>query len=94
MKIPYTPEAIDDLKRLREFIEIKNPLAAQLAAISILKGINQLKTFPFLGIEVQRAPNPEMVRDLIIGNYIVRYLIHSQKINILRVWHHKEDRLK
>ena len=94
MKISYTPEAIDDLKRLREFIEIKNPLAAQLAAISILKGINQLKTFPFLGIEVQRAPNPEMVRDLIIGNYIVRYLIHSKKINILRVWHHKEDRLK
>jgi len=93
MKIAYTPESIDDLKRLREFIEVKNPLAAQRIATSILKGINQLKTFPYLGIEVQQAPNPEMVRDLIIGNYITRYLIRSKKINILRVWHHKQDRL-
>ena len=93
MKIAYTPESIDDLKRLREFIEVKNPLAAQRIATSILKGINQLKTFPYLGIEVQQAPNPEMVRDLIIGNYITRYLIRSKKIDVLRVWHHKQDRL-
>jgi toxin ParE1/3/4 len=93
MRISYTPEAIDDLRKLREFIEVKNPLAAQRVATSILKGISQLKTFPYLGVEVQQAPNPEMVRDLIIGNYIARYLIRSKKIDILRVWHHKEDRL-
>jgi len=93
MRLSYTPESIVDLKRLREFIEIKNPLAAQRVAISILKGINQLKSFPYLGVEVQQAPNPEIVRDLIIGNYAVRYLIRSKKIDILRVWHHKEDRL-
>jgi len=93
MRISYTPESIDDLKRLREFIEVKNPLAAQRVATSILKGISQLKTFPYIGVEVQQAPNPEIVRDLIIGNYIARYLIRSKKIDILRVWHHKEDRL-
>jgi len=93
MRLSYTPESIVDLKRLREFIEIKNPLAAQRVAISILKGINQLKSFPYLGVEVQQAPNPEIVRDLIIGNYVVRYLIRSKKIDILRVWHHKEERL-
>ncbi|MCK5479293.1 MAG: type II toxin-antitoxin system RelE/ParE family toxin [Methylococcales bacterium] len=93
MKISYTPESIDDLKRLREFIEVKNPLSAQHVAVSILKGISQLKQFPYLGIEVQFAPNPEMVRDLIIGNYIVRYLVRPKRIDILRVWHHKENRL-
>jgi len=93
MRLSYTPESIIDLKRLREFIEIKNPLAAQRVAISILKGINQLKSFPYLGVEVQQAPNPEIVRDLIIGNYVVRYLIRTKKIDILRVWHHKEERL-
>jgi len=93
MRISYTPESIDDLKRLREFIEVKNKLAAQRVATSILKGISQLKTFPYIGVEVQQAPNPEIVRDLIIGNYIARYLIRSKKIDILRVWHHKEDRL-
>jgi len=93
MRISYTPEAIGDLKRLREFIEVKNPLAAQRVATSILNGISQLKTFPYLGVEVQQAPNPEIVRDLIIGNYIARYLIRSKNIDILRIWHHKEDRL-
>jgi addiction module RelE/StbE family toxin len=93
MRISYTPESIDDLKRLREFIQVKNPSAAKRVATSILTGISQLKTFPYLGVEVQQAPNPEMVRDLINGNYIVRYLIRSDKIDILRVWHHKEDRL-
>lgn len=93
MKISYTPESIDDFKRLRAFIEVKNPLAAQRTATSILKGISQLKMFPYLGVEVQQAPNPEIIRDLIIGHYIARYLIRSRKIEILRVWHHREERL-
>lgn len=91
MRISYSPESIEDLRRLREFIEINNPMAAQKAAASILKGIQQLKSLPYLGVEVSQAPNPEMIRDLIIGNYIVRYLVNGEEIYILRVWHHKED---
>ena len=92
MTISYSPESIEDLKRVRQFIEEKNPAAAQRIAASILKGINQLNTFPYLGVEVQQAPNPQVVRDLILGHYIVRYLIRSNEIYILRVWHHKENR--
>ncbi|MEA3303803.1 MAG: type II toxin-antitoxin system RelE/ParE family toxin [Pseudomonadota bacterium] len=92
MRISYSPESIEDLRRLREFIDIKNPMAAQKAAASILKGIKQLKSVPYLGIEVPQAPNPEMIRDLIIGNYIVRYLVNSEEVYVLRVWHHQEDR--
>ncbi len=93
MKLLYSHEAIGDLIRLREFIAIKNPQAAQKIAGSIRKGVSQLKIFPYLGVEVELAPDPEMIRDLIIGNYIARYLIHKKQIYILRVWHHKEKRL-
>ncbi len=93
MKLSYSREAIIDLIRLREFIVTKNPEAAKKIAKSLRKGISQLKTFPYLGVEVEQAPNPEMIRDLIIGNYIARYLIHAKQIYILRVWHHKEERL-
>ena len=93
MKLSYSREAISDLIRLREFIASKNPDAAQKIAKSIRKGIAQLKTFPYLGVEVELAPDPEMIRDLIIGNYIARYLIHQKQVYILRVWHHKEERL-
>ena len=93
MKVSYSREAIGDLIRLREFVATKNPQAAQKIAGAIKKGISQLKTFPYLGVEVELAPNPEMLRDLIIGNYIARYLVHSKQIYILRIWHHKEERL-
>ena len=93
MKISYSPQSIGDLIRVREFIEIKNPYAAKKMAASISKGIAQLKIFPYLGVEVELAPTPEKIRDLIIGNYIVRYLIHAEQIYVLRVWHHKEERL-
>lgn len=93
MKLSYSHEAIADLIRLREFIATKNPEAAQNIARSIQKGITQLKTFPFLGVEVQQAPNPEMIRDLIMGHYIARYLVHAKQIYILRIWHHKEERV-
>lgn len=93
MKISYSPESISDLIRLREFIEIKNSQAAHKIALSINEGISQLKSFPFLGLEVELAPEPEKIRDLIIGNYIARYLFHSKQIYILRIWHHKEERL-
>ncbi len=93
MKLSYSPESIGDLIRLREFIKTKNPHAAQNIALSLNEGISQLKSFPFLGVEVELAPEPKKIRDLIIGNYIARYLIHSKQIYILRIWHHKEERL-
>ena len=60
MKLSYSREAIGDLIRLREFIATKNPEAAQKIAKSIRKGISQLKTFPYLGVEVEQAPNPSL----------------------------------
>jgi len=93
MIITYTPEAIRDLIRLRKFIDIKNPQAAQRIAKALRQGIQQLKTFPHIGTEVAEAPNPEIVRDLILGDYVTRYLVSSKIIHILRIWHHKGERL-
>jgi len=90
MKLLYTPEAIDDLQRLKEFIEVKNPIAARKAAINIKEGINKLIVFPKIGLPVRKAPDPETIRDLYILKYAVRYLIQNQAICILRIWHNKE----
>jgi len=91
MKISYTPEAIADLSRLREFIEIKNPVAAQRVANELLIGIDKLKVFPKMGIQASRAPQPELIRDLFVGNYTIRYLIKDGEIIVLRLWHGKEN---
>ena len=91
MRIFYSEEAIKDLIRLKEFIEVKNPIASQRASNSIKKGISQLKEFPRLGVKVESASNPDVIRDLIIGDYIARYLIAEKVLYVLRIWHHKEE---
>ncbi len=90
MKIQYSPEAINDLVRLRKFIAVNNPYAAKRVAERLISGIEKLKVFPEMGLPVQRSPEPEKVRDLFITNYTVRYLIGEDSIFILRVWHGKE----
>ena len=90
MKIRYTPESIMDLNRLREFIADKNPAAAQRVARELVLGVDKLKVFPKMGIQLARAPEPETIRDLFIGAYTVRYLLGNDEIIILRLWHGKE----
>ncbi len=92
MKTSYTPEAIDDLKRLRAFIAKHDPIAAQRIAIELLNGIEKLKVFPQMGLQVIKAPQPKLIRDLFIGSYTVRYLITQEQIVILRLWQGKEAR--
>ncbi len=94
MKLLYTREALADLVRLREFIAKDNPKTAGPVSATLVQGIARLRDFPLLGKEVPQAPDPEVVRDLILNKYVVRYLVLSSSIYILRVWHQREDRLK
>ena len=91
MRIRYTVEAISDLERLRAFVEIKNPHAARRIAAELLDGIENLVSFPELGLPVRRAPDPNVIRDLFVGNYTIRYLRKEKSIIVLRVWHEKES---
>ena len=90
MNLNFTPEAVGDLIRLREFIKEKNPIAAQRIANELLIGIEKLKVFPEIGLIVDRAPQPDLIRDLYISKYTIRYLIGDNEIVVLRMWHGKE----
>jgi plasmid stabilization system protein ParE len=91
MNLRFTPEAVEDLVRLRTFVEEKNPTAAQRIAKDLLLGMEKLKVFPEIGLKVKRAFEPQRIRDLFIGNYTVRYLIGDGEIVVLRIWHGKEN---
>ena len=91
MKLVYTDHAIADLKRLREFIALHNPSAAGKIAAELVAKIELLQEFPKMGAQVQLAPVPDSIRDMVFGKYVVRYSVHSSTIIILRVWHGLED---
>ena len=90
MKLVYTDDAIEDLQRLRRFIAVNNPSAASRVAQELVGKIELLPQFPKLGTPVVMAPVPDSVRDMVFGEYIVRYSVHVSMIIILRVWHSRE----
>lgn len=91
MRIKYSPEAIEDLQRVVEFVENDNSYAARRIAIDLQEGVGRLKQFPEMGLPVLKATDPEKIRDFYVGSYTVRYLITEEIIYLLRVWHSKEN---
>ena len=91
MKVKYSQESISDLQRVVEFVENKNPYAARRIAIDLQEGVEKLKQFPLIGLPVLKAPDPEKMRDLYVGDYTLRYLIANEVIYILRIWHGREN---
>ena len=77
--------------RLREFIAVHDPAAAGRIADRLQSGINSLLDHPKLGHPVSYSPEPESFRDLVIGDYLVRYLVMDIRILVLRVWHQREN---
>jgi plasmid stabilization system protein ParE len=95
VKLALSREARDDLVRLRAFIAAHDPSAAERVARRLIRGIERLIRFPRLGRRVIAAPGelaPEEIRDWLVGDYVVRYLIADDRVIVLRVWHGKEQR--
>lgn len=88
------PEAVEDVERLRTFLDRNNPGAARRALTAIWTAIDRLQEFPALG----HPTNDSQIRQLVIrfaaSGYIVRYAVLARAGDILvtRVWHGRESR--
>lgn len=92
MRLIYAERAVADLARLRDFISQHDPTAAARIATELVAKIEHLRRFPLMGRLVDESPEPQRIRDLILSDYIVRYLPSDQAIIVLRDWHHPEQR--
>ena len=95
MKLAFSREARGDLVRLRAFIARHDPAAAQHVARRLIQGIERLIRHPRLGKRVAIAPDqeaPEEIRDWLVADDVIRYLIANDRILVLRVWYGKEQR--
>ncbi|TRL35939.1 type II toxin-antitoxin system RelE/ParE family toxin [Rhizobium straminoryzae] len=95
MKIVVLPEAREDLIRLRSFLLVRNPLAAQKAMLAIRGGFFRLRDTPKLGVEVEGRPGE---RQFFIpfgaGAYVLRYRLDEARdtLIVVRIWHGRESR--
>jgi len=89
MRLQFTHSATRDLTRLRAFIAEKDPQAASRVSRRLGRAIRHLRDHPELGKPLEELPE---VRELVAGDYIVRYTLDEETVTILRIWHGREAR--
>lgn len=93
IKLIWEYGAVEDLEKLRVFIQPHNKTAAFNAAQRILNAANLLLENPYLGRPLEEMPEfHELVIPFGQRGYIMRYRIEKNTIVILRVWHARENR--
>ena len=91
MEVKWTTSAHRDLIRLHDFLAAVNPRAAKKAVKQLVDEAKLLQSHPLLGVELE-AYAPRNVRQLVIGDYEVRYEVTETVLYVLRLWHTREDR--
>lgn len=93
--IHLSRDAVEDIERVRAFLDPVNPDAAKRALALIWAAIGKLQDFPALGTPTD---DPE-IRQIVIrfgaSGYIVRYIVLPEAADILvtRIWHGREARV-
>jgi toxin ParE1/3/4 len=89
VKLRFTYRAASDLQRLRAFIAKDSPLAARRQIDALRRSILNLVDHPSIGRQIDQASG---MRQLIAGDYIVRYFVMDDVLTVNRIWHGKEHR--
>jgi len=90
MRIRWTPPALNDLKTISHRIEQQRDLAtANRVCRHIYDSIQTLRRHPHTG----RPGTEKGTRELVITKspYIVVYRLHSEAVQILRIWHGTQE---
>ena len=85
-----SPEALDDLQIIRDFIALDNAEAAERIIDQFFETFEQLATWPKTG-HVRTDLTVKRVRFWPVGSYLVVYRDHSDGIQIVAVLHGSRD---
>ena len=97
MKLRFTPEALNDLAEIKQYIkeELGSPIAAGKIISGILASCSLLKKQPRPGMELSKRIDRETdYRYLISGNYIVFYRIENNSISVYRIIDARTDYIR
>lgn len=89
MQIRFSPESVEDLKRLYEFIAEHDIDAARTTALNLKSAISRFAEFPHIGHPLEDLQG---VREFVFGRYVIRYMVREEAVYVLRVWHGREER--
>ena len=87
-KIVWSPEALEDLRQITEFIALDRPSVAHRVGLSLLAAVEMLGQMPKLGRRLPERPHPA-IREFVQRPYRIIYRIIAQgrTIRVERIWH-------
>lgn len=91
LRLRWTPEAVDDLARLHDFLVGRSPDAARRVVQTLHEAAGRLAVHPRLGSRLDGFGDDE-VRRLLVGDYEMRYRLTADAAQILRFFHTREHR--
>jgi toxin ParE1/3/4 len=90
LKLLWSGPALDDLRRIRDYVSVDKPGAARKLASSIREKVLRLRDHPLSGRVV-----PELAergyREVVIAPYRIVYRVEKSRVVILRVWHGRSE---
>lgn len=91
-QVKFSPAALRDLERLREFLRPKNPAAARRAAAAIIKTVQLLGQHPLMGRPAAdfEPEYRELVIDFGDSGYVALYRYDGETVLVLAIRHGKE----
>ncbi len=93
MTVRWLPPALDDIRRLYDFLLDKDPAAAGRVARAIRTGADRLVESPEIGRPLaDGTARRELVIPFGAGAYVLRYRVHDNTVVVIRVWHGREAR--
>lgn len=92
--ILLSPDGVNDVERVREFLDVNNPDAARRALGVIWAALEKVQDFPDLGRPTEDADIRQIVIRFGSAGYVLRYTIlpESGDVLVLRIWHGREAR--
>ena len=92
-RLIYTPRALADMIRLREFIAQYNSEAAAMMSRILKESAARLKLHPLMGVSVENSPFRDLIIPFGASGYILRYRVNIELkcAVVVGIRHGKED---
>lgn len=87
-KVTWSPEAVEDLESIAEYIARDSSFYAQSVVSKVLEASRNLKGFPLIGRVVPEIGN-ENIRERFVYSYRLVYQLKEKRVLIVAVIHGK-----
>ena len=93
INVTWSQEALDDLKRLHDFMALNNPSVAAQSIIELIDGADFVANNPGLAVTLPQFA-PTDIRRAFVSRYGIRFEFDLPRnaIDVVRIFSQREDR--